>query len=110
MKTYPLAVAYAAALAMTAAAPANADGYIDSAEASYIMAYGPTAICPVIDLFPNAAGVLGVAQGIVNDGFFVDNAVDIINAAVWEYCPRHWALLKVIGAQARGEAILKRTT
>jgi hypothetical protein len=85
------------------AARANADGFIDEAEASYINRWGPTAICPVIDQFPSTAGVLGVAEGIVEDGFSADGAVDIINTAVWEYCPRHWALLERIGAEARGE-------
>jgi hypothetical protein len=87
---------------------ARADGYVDSAEHSYIIAYGPTAICPILDQFPSTAGVLGVAQGIVNDGFSPDNAVDIINAAVWEYCPRHWSLLERIGAEARGEIAARR--
>lgn len=98
--------AFGAILAATGtawAADAHADGVIDAAEASYIERWGPTAICPVIDQFPSGAGVMGVAQGIVNDGFSPDNAVDIINEAVWQYCPRHWSLLETIGAQARGE-------
>lgn len=86
---------------------ATADGVIDAAERSYIDAYSG-AVCVVLDQFPSEAGVMGIAAGIMDDGFAADQAVDIINAAVWEVCPRHWALLERVGAEARGETPLKR--
>ena len=85
------------------AGQARADGVISDAEYAYIQAYGATAVCPVISAFPSEAGVMGVMQGIADDGFTYDAAVDIINASVSEFCPRHWSLLQRIGAEARGE-------
>lgn len=84
-------------------ARAHADGYITDTEAAYILAYGPTAICPVITEFPSKAGVYGVANGIMADGFAADDAVDIINASVARYCDEYWPLLVQIGAEARGD-------
>jgi hypothetical protein len=100
---WALAAAVILGASLGLAARANADGVLDTAEIRYIEAYGASAICPVLDEFPSKAGVFGVAEGIVDDGFSPDNAVDIINTAVWEYCPRHWSLLEGIGAEARGE-------
>ena len=85
------------------ASPAKADGYLDGDEAAYAVTYGVGAICPVIDQY-RRAGVLGVAEGIMHDGFAPDSAVDIINAAVSEFCPRHWPLLQAIGRAARTTA------
>ena len=93
-------LAAAATISLLTAAPAGADGHIDDAEWTYINAYAP-AICAVIDAVPTPGGVLGVGQGIINDGFSADNAVDIINAAVWGLCPRHWALLEATGRAIR---------
>ena len=86
-----------------AAAPAKADGTIDSSEADYVFTYGEGAICPVIDQYHSLSGVSGVMRGIIKDGFAPDSAVDIINAAVDTYCPRNWPLLQAIGRAARGE-------
>jgi hypothetical protein len=80
------------------AAPARADGIISHAEFAYIQAYGASAVCPVIDEYPTMAGVLGVLDGVTDDGFAADDAVDIINASVQDYCPSHWR-----GNAARGE-------
>jgi len=85
-------------------APAKADGHLDNSEADYVLMYGEGAICPVIDEYHSLAGVTGVARGIAKDGFTLDSAVDIINAAVDQYCPRNWPLLVAIGKAARGEA------
>jgi len=82
---------------------ARADGVISNAEFAYIQAYGAGAVCPTIDEYPTPGGVMGVMQGIVQDGFTPDSAVDIINASVQQYCPSHWPLLQAIGAAARGE-------
>lgn len=86
-----------------AAAPAKADGTLDSSEADYVLTYGAGAICPVIDEYHSVSGVAGVMRGIMSDGFAGDSAVDIINAAVDTYCPRNWPLLVSIGKAARGE-------
>lgn len=80
---------------------AHADGYISHTEAAYINTYGAAAICPVIDEYHSSAGVMGVMKSIMSDGFTADSAVDIINEAVSEYCPRNWPLLVAIGDAAR---------
>lgn len=85
------------------AGPAHADGYISTDESDYIELYGQGAICPVIDRHHSIPGVMGVMAGIVNDGFAEDDAVDIINASVDNYCPRNWPLLVAIGKAARAE-------
>lgn len=86
-----------------AAAPAKADGNLDSSEADYVLMYGEDAICPVIDKYHSMGGVMGVAKVITDDGFTADSAVDIINSSVSTYCPRNWPLLVSIGKAARGE-------
>lgn len=82
---------------------ARADGVISDTEQAYILAYGESAICPVINAFPSEAGVMGVLEGIHDDGFAYDAGVDIINASVAQYCPTYWSLLERIGAKARNE-------
>ncbi|BDY33203.1 hypothetical protein [Mycolicibacterium mageritense] len=82
---------------------ARADGVLSDTESAYVLAYASTAVCPTIAEYPSKAGVLGVAQAIMDDGFAADSAVDIINASVQDYCPKYWPLLQRIGAQARGE-------
>jgi len=52
---------------------------------------------------------MGVAQGIMDDGFAGGDAVDIINAAVENYCYRHWELLTAIGRLVRAENASART-
>ena len=86
--------------ALYGASDARADGQIDRAEADYVLTYG-YAVCAVIDEFPNVNGVMGVARGIMADGFTADSAVDVINESVYEDCPRHWPLLQAIGRAAR---------
>lgn len=85
------------------ATDARADGVISDAEYAYIQMYGAGAVCTTISEYPTESGVMGVMAGIHDDGFTYDNAVDIINASVSTYCPRHWGLLQAIGAKARGE-------
>lgn len=85
-----------------AAAPAKADGQLSNDEIDYVLTYEDV-ICSVIDKYHSTGGVLGVAEAIRNDGFAADSAVDIINAAVEDACPRNWPLLVAIGKAARGE-------
>lgn len=82
---------------------ARADGVVSDAEFAYIQTYGASAVCPTLDRFPSEAGVMGIASGIMDDGFAPDSAVDIINASVSNFCPKYWPLLQAIGAQARAE-------
>jgi hypothetical protein len=98
-----VALALGGLLAAGATGIARADGELDPVEVAYVQAYGASAVCPTIDAYPSEAGVTGVWQAIVEDGFYPDSAVDIINASVAVYCPRHWGLLVRIGQQARGE-------
>jgi hypothetical protein len=83
-------------------APASADGYLDDSEADYVDTYGDGAICPFIDLH-DADGVVAAVETIVDDGFAVTDAIDVVNASVWLHCPRNWPLLVAMGNAARSE-------
>ena len=102
---WPVLVGLILGYAVYGASDARADGVLSDVEYAYSTVWGPTAICPVIDEYPTEAGVLGVAKGIVADGFTADSAVDIINEAVYDWCPRHWPLLQAIGRAARGKTL-----
>jgi hypothetical protein len=80
--------------------PAKADGYLDDDEMVYAEMYGP-AVCSTLDDYRSMAGVMGIAEAIVEDGFAPDGAVDVINASVQAYCPEHWSLLQAIGKASR---------
>lgn len=88
---------------VSCAPPAHAD--IDDTEAAYIYTYGPSAVCPVIAAYPTEQGVLGVVEGIHEDGFTYPNAAEIVNTSVYRYCPEFWGLLVRIGEEARGERV-----
>ena len=88
--------------AMYFSSPAQADGQLDDAEADFVATYGEGAVCPTIDEYHSTSGVMGVGEAIIDRGFSVESAVDIINASVWLYCPRNWPLLSAIGNAARG--------
>lgn len=94
----------AATLAVTAlvsAAPASADGQLNSTEVAYVNTYGQT-ICQVLDQQPNPDGVWKLGEVIMGeDGFEPDSAADIVNASVLAFCPRHWGLLVALGTAAR---------
>ncbi len=84
-------------------APASADGYLDDSEADYVSLYND-AICQTIDEHHTIPGVMGVLAAVVEHGPFADHdAIDVINASVWLYCPRNWPLLVSIGDTVRGE-------
>ena len=85
------------------AASAKADGVIDDDEQVYADAYGG-AICQVLDEHYSLAGVVGIYDVIVEQGYAPDSAVDIINVAVHEHCPDNWRLLVAIGRAARAGA------
>ena len=91
--------------AILLAAPAKADGYLDDSEADYVNQWH-AAICQVIDDpdYHNFEGVIGVTKAVAHDGYTLDNAIDIVNASVSEWCPRNWPLLVALGKAARGEA------
>ena len=84
------------------ASPARADGYLDDDEQVFVELYGESAVCPTITEYHSLGGVMGVASGIVEQGFSADSAVDIINASVQTYCPENWSLLVAIGKAYRG--------
>lgn len=90
-------------LAATATGTARADGYLSDAEAAFVIAHGPTAICPTIAKYPSVGGVMGVAQGIMDQGWSAGDSADIVNHAVAEYCPRFYPLLVAIGNSARAD-------
>jgi hypothetical protein len=90
-------------------APAHADGFLDDDEAAYVDLFGRRAVCPTLDEYHSGGGVLGVAEAITRDGFTPDNAIDIVNASVWLYCPRNWPLLVAVGNAARSQIAEKVT-
>ena len=58
-------------------------------------------ICKTLDDYPNTSGYVGIGNVIMKDGFGPEQAGQIINEAVWNYCPRHSELLETIGDTAR---------
>jgi len=84
-------------------APASADGFLNDSEADYVSTYGAGAICPFIDEH-DADGVVAVVETITDEGYAISDAVDIVNASVWMYCPRNWPLLVAMGNAARAES------
>lgn len=85
--------------------PAKADGYLSDVEADYVDTYGNGAICPFIDLH-DTDGVVAAVETIVDDGFALTDAVDVVNASVWLHCPRNWPLLVAMGNAARSEGTI----
>lgn len=90
-------------IVVATAAVARADGFLDDDEQVFVELYGADAVCRTITEYRSMAGVIGVADVIVERGFTPDSAVDIVNASVQAYCPQHWPLLKAIGKAARAE-------
>ena len=88
-------------ICVATAAVARADGFLDEDEQVFVELYGADAVCPTITEYRSLAGVMGVAEVIVDRGFAPDAAVDIINASVQAYCPQHWPLLQAVGKAAR---------
>ncbi len=82
------------------ASPARADGMLSTDEQVYVEMYGG-AVCSTLDEYPSYGGVLGIAEVITDDGFAPDDAVDIVNESVLNYCDQHWPLLQAIGRAAR---------
>lgn len=89
----------------TASVVARADGHLDRDEGRWVSRYG-TAICTVLDGFPSPTPwhVIGITEGVRDQGWPVDSAVDIVNASVDEYCPEYWPLLVMTGNMFRGAA------
>ena len=83
------------------ASPARADGILDPDEQVFVELYGAKAICHTLDSYASVAGVMGIADAIVEQGFTYDSAVDIVNASVEIYCAEYWPLLQAIGRAAR---------
>lgn len=83
------------------ASPARADGTLNEDEAAYVSLYGDGAVCATLDDYSSASGVVGIVSAITEDGYTADSAVDIVNASVWAFCPRHWPLLQATGRAAR---------
>lgn len=104
-----IAVAVATVAAAMGFAPtAHADGVLTDAELSYV-ADTYYATCATLDdgttgnVRNDSTVVLGIALAIANHyGITPDNAIDVENEQVLEYCPRHWAQLVAVGESARG--------
>jgi hypothetical protein len=105
IRAYALGIitgAFLTAGTMMLAAPAKADGHLSTDEQVYVEVYGG-AICSVLSdaRYHTFAGVVGVTEAVAHDGFTLDNAVDIVNAAVENTCPANWGLLQAVGKAAR---------
>lgn len=88
---------------ITFASTAKADGYMSDDEQLFADTYY-TAVCDTLDDYRSIAGVVGVVQGVSEQGFHMTDSVDIVNYSVATYCPRHWWLLVATGQAARGGA------
>jgi hypothetical protein len=89
-----------AAAVVTMPAEAHADPTLSHAQVAYVQAYHG-AVCKTITAYPSEAGVAGVLQGVISDGFGPVDAANIVNASVAVYCPQWWPLLQAIGDRAR---------
>lgn len=96
-----LTVAVMVCLGVMLAPAAAADGVLSDDELVYVELFGGTAVCPVITEYYGLSGVMGVHEAIMDAGFSADDAIDIINASVHEYCPDNWPLLVAIGKRFR---------
>ena len=90
-------------ICVATAAVARADGYLNEDEQVFVELYGEDAVCATLTEYRSMAGVMGIAEVIVEEGFTPDGAVDILNASVQAYCPQHWPLLQAIGKAARAQ-------
>lgn len=107
----PALIAAGIVTAGTSAPDAKADGVLTAVEVAYVNTFGPIAVCPTLDSHPATSTVLGIAEAVTEDGFAVDDAIDIVNASVYEFCPWHWPMLVGIGQAARaGDTVAATAT
>lgn len=60
--------------------------------------------CEVLDDYPSVAGLTGVMQAVVEDGFTSRQAGEIVALSIYEYCPNHADLIdKFIALYATSE-------
>jgi hypothetical protein len=97
----------ALAIGLVAAPVASADRLLTPSERLIVDEY-PGATCKTMDqLFDgivrdNTAYLEGILQATSEHyGITEDNAMDVVNVQVYEYCPRHWDALVAIGNLAR---------
>ncbi|MCT7364027.1 hypothetical protein [Mycolicibacterium llatzerense] len=81
---------------------AHADS-LTAKEYSFVTEYGQSVICPTVAKYHSINGVVGVAKGVMDQGFSAAEAVEITNASVATYCPEHWKLLQDTGAYFRAQ-------
>lgn len=100
-----LLLAVSAALgvcAMLLAAPAKAE--VDAIEYDFATQHGWD-ICQAIDNNHTVGGVVGITTAISQWALIdLESAVDVMNTAVIETCPRNWPLLQEVGRQARADS------
>lgn len=84
------AAALAGIVAVFAAPAATAEP--SSLVVAYTAHYGGV-VCDVLDQYPSISGVLGVMQGVQNDGFTAYESGEIVGLSVAEICPRHTGLM-----------------
>jgi hypothetical protein len=65
-------------------------------------------VCRVLDEYPSVSGLIGVMQGISEDGFSYFEAGQVTALSVYSFCPRHSDLLEqfvaIYGEEAQAVA------
>jgi len=88
-----LLMAFMAALGVIVfASTAKADDSYDAEAYAYAAHYG-SAVCAVLDDYTSVSGVLGVMDGITQDGLTPYQAGQVVGISVTELCPQHGWLL-----------------
>lgn len=88
-----LLMAFMAALGVIVfASTAKADNSQDAEAYAYAAHYG-SAVCAVLDDYTSVSGVLGVMDGITQDGLTPYQAGQVVGISVTELCPQHSWLL-----------------
>lgn len=81
-------------IALLLATPhAKADGPPSDELLYYTATYGGAA-CQVLDEYNSVGGLIGVMQGVMEDGWTAFESGQIVGLAVYEICPRHVDLIE----------------
>lgn len=90
-------------LSVGLAARANAD--VDPAAIDYAQR-NAGAVCAVLDVYPSPAGVIGIAQAIVDDGLSFNQAGQVVALSVLTECPQHQPVIdRFIARYTQGQHI-----
>ncbi len=82
---------------------AHADS-LSAKEYSFVTEYGASVICPAVAKYHSINGVVGVVQGVMDQGFTAEEAVTVVNYSVATYCREWYPLLTKTGEYFRNQA------